>query len=37
MDEDGWFSPGANYNVSIGTYESSFGLPVDWQLTLCAE
>jgi hypothetical protein len=37
MDEDGLFSPGATYNVSIGVYTSSSGLPVDWQLTLCAE
>jgi len=37
MDEDGLFSPGATYYVSVGVYTSSTGLPVDWQLTLCAE
>jgi hypothetical protein len=37
MDEDGWFSPGVTYNVSIGVRANSSGLPVDWQLTLCAE
>jgi hypothetical protein len=37
MDDSGNFTQGTNINVSVGTYVGASGLPVDWQLTLCAE
>lgn len=36
-DENGRLFPGSEYYISVGTHQSSAALPVNWQLTLCAE
>jgi hypothetical protein len=36
-NDGGLHTPGTNYYVRLGVYESSTGLPVDWQLTICGE
>ncbi len=35
ISDYGMFTPGGDYLVSVGVWQSSTGLPVNWQMTLC--